>query len=165
MPGSRVRSLPASRLGSLGSHRHGFTVEDADLLVSLYGVKEMNWDDLEQDKEGFVAFSQLERYLVHNPSLLSRRIRKLANAKPPLLEAADGDPTLGQHVNSKRVRITKEGAKRIEPVWTRYQHMSAKLLEGIPPRLLDIHHDVNQRISAEVRKRRAGLSDPSSGNS
>jgi len=137
----------------------GFTVEEADLLVSLYGVRELCWDDLEHDKENFVAFNQLERYLVHNPSLLSRRIRKLADTKPALLEVADADPASGQHFNAKRVRITKEGVKRIEPVWKRFQQMSAKLLAGIPQRLLDAHHDVNQRISAEIRKRRSGLSD------
>src|SRR5207249_12118407 len=137
----------------------GFSVEEADLLISLYGVKELDWDDLEHDKESFVAFNQLERYLVHSGSLLSRRIRKLADAKPPLLEVADADPTSGQHFNAKRVRITKEGIKRIEPVWKRYQQMSATLLEGIPQRLLDAHYDVNQRISAEIGRRRSGLSD------
>ena len=137
----------------------GFTVEEADLLVSLYGARELDWDDLEHDEEGFVAFNQLERYLVHAPSLLSRRIRKLADAKPALLEVADADRTSGQHFNAKRVRITKEGVKRIEPVWKRFQQMSVKLLAGIPQRLLDAHYDVNQRISAEIRKRRSGLSD------
>jgi hypothetical protein len=137
----------------------GFTVEEADLLVSLYGVRELGWDDLDHDDEGFVAFNELERYLVHNPSLLSRRIRKLADAKPALLEVADADRTSGQHFNSKRVRITKEGVKGIEPVWKRFRQMSAKLLAGIPQRLLDAHYDVNQRISAEIRKRRSGLSD------
>ena len=32
------------------------------------------------------AFTQLELSLVHNASLLSRRVRKLAATKPPLLE-------------------------------------------------------------------------------
>jgi len=142
-----------------------FTVEEADLLMSLYGAKELGWDDLEHDKEGFVAFNELERYLVHSASLLSRRIRKLADAKPPLLEIAVADRASGQHFNAKRVRITKEGAKRIEPVWKRFQEVSAKLLEGIPQRLLDVHYEVNQRISAEIGRRRSGLSDLLSGKS
>ena len=137
----------------------GFTVEEADLLISLYGARVLDWDDLEHDREGFVAFSQLERYLVHSASLLSRRIRKLADAKPPLLEIADADPASGLHFNSKRVRITKEGVKRIEPIWKRFQQMSAKLLAGIPQRLRDAHYEVNQRISAEIGRRRSGLSD------
>jgi hypothetical protein len=137
----------------------GFTVEESDLLVSLYGARVLDWDDLEHDKDGFVAFHQLERFVVYNPSLLSRRIRKLADAKPPLVEVANADLAAGQHFNSKRVRITKEGAKRIEPVWKRFQQMSAKLLAAIPQHLLKAHYEVNQRISAEIRKRRSGLSD------
>jgi len=141
-----------------------FTVEEADLLISLYGARMLDWDDLEHDMEGFVAFNQLERYLVHNPSLLSRRIRKLADAKPPLLEVADADPASGQHFNAKRVRITKDGVRQIEPVWKRFQQMSATLLAGIPQQLLDAHREVNERISMEVRKRRSGLHDLFPGN-
>jgi len=137
----------------------GFTVEEADLLVSLYGARELDWNDLEHDREGFVAFNQLERFLVHNPSLLSRRIRKLATAKPALLEVAEADLALGQHFNSKRVRITKAGAKRTEPIWKRFQQMSAIVLEGIPPRLLLAHHRVNQEISARIRARRQSAKD------
>ena len=127
-------------------------------------MRELDWDDLEHDKEGFVSFNELERYLVHNASLLSRRISKLVNAKPPLLEVADADPASGQHFNAKRVRITKDGERRIQPVWERYRRMSGKLLEGIPQRLLDAHYDVNQRISAEIGRRRSGLSELSVGS-
>jgi hypothetical protein len=137
----------------------GFSVEEADLLISLYGAKELEWDDLEHDKKGFVAFGELERYLVHNPSLLSRRIKKLASARPPLCEVAEADLASGQHFNAKRVRITKEGIKRIEPVWKRYQQMSATLLEGIPSGDLKAHLAVNEVISAEMKKWRAGVSD------
>ena len=142
----------------------GFTVEDADLLVCLYGAKELNWDDLEHDKEGFVAFNHLERFLVHNPSLLSRRITKLAGAKPPLVKVENVDPESGLHFNAKQVRITDEGVKRIEPVWRRYQQMAAKLLEGIPQRDLQTHYHVNAKISERIRQRRDGLNDLFSGN-
>jgi hypothetical protein len=110
-----------------------------------------------------VAFSQLERFLVHSASLLSRRIRKLVYATPALLEVADADPASGQHFNAKRVRITKDGVKRIEPVWKRYEQMAAKLLEGIPQRLLEDHYAVNAEISARIRARRDGLSGLFSG--
>ena len=142
----------------------GLSVEVADLLVSLYGARELDWDDLQHDKDGYVVLKELELYLVHNPSLLSRRIRKLADARPPLLEITEVDPASGLHFNSKRVRITKEGVKRIEPVWRRYQQMSAKLLDGIPQRLLDAHHAVNEEISTRMRARRSGLSDLLPGN-
>ncbi|HEV7927529.1 MAG TPA: hypothetical protein VGR14_19415 [Verrucomicrobiae bacterium] len=157
-PTDTVSSIFAARRDLLAAVKvvvagSGLTVEEADLLVSLFGVRKLGWDDLEHDREGFVAFSQLERFLVHNASLLSRRIRKLASAKPPLVQVADADLALGQHFNSKRVRITKEGAKRTEPIWNRFQKMSTNLMEGIPLRLLNAHHQVNTEISTRVRAR------------
>ena len=137
----------------------GFSVEEADLLVSLYGARALDWGDLKHDKDGFVPFSELERFLVHSASLLSRRIKKLADAKPPLVEVGDADVASGQHFNAKRVRITKEGAKQIAPVWEKYCSMSAKLLEGIPASDLKAHLAVNAAISTEMKKWRAGVSD------
>lgn len=137
----------------------GFTVEEADLLISLFGVRELGWDDLAHDADDYVAFKELELYLVHNPSLLSRRIRKLADAKPPLVEVGKPEAGSGLHFNALRVRITSEGIKRIKPVWERFARMSANLLQGIPPRLLEAHHRVNQEISARIRARRQGAKD------
>ena len=137
----------------------GFTVEAADLLMSLYGVRELGWDDLPHDQEHYVAFKELEQFLVHNPSLLSRRIRKLADAKPPLVQVEKPKAGSGLHFNALRVRITAEGIKRIRPVWERFARMSANLLEGIPPRLLKAHHRVNNEISARIRARRQSTRD------
>jgi hypothetical protein len=137
----------------------GFTVEAADLLISLFGVRELGWKDLPHDDEDYVAFKALEDYLVHNPSLLSRRIRKLADAKPPLLKVAEAKAGSGLHFNALRVRITAEGVKRIKPVWERFAQMSANLLQGIPQRLLEAHYRVNEEISARIRARRQSAKD------
>ena len=134
-----------------------FTVEEADLLISLYGVRDLGWTDLEHDQAGYVTYRQLESFLVHNASLLSRRIIKLASARPALVEVADGDVAAGQHFNSKRVRITDHGAKAIAPVWQRYQAMSAELLRGIKDDQRIAHHAVNTAISQRIRERRDGL--------
>jgi len=134
-----------------------FTVEEADLLVSLYGVKELGWNDLEPDIDGYVTYRQLENFLVHSASLLSRRIIKLAKVKPALLEVADGDVTAGQHFNSKRVRITAQGIKAIKPVWERYQVLSAELVQGFTGEQRIGHYAVNTGISQKIRERRAGL--------
>ena len=134
-----------------------FTVEEADLLISLYGASQLGWADLENDRDGYVGYKRLEQFLVHNPSLLSRRIIKLAKAKPALVEVADGDRTVGQHFNSKRVRITAEGMQRIAPVWQRFQAMSSALLQDTPVEMRQAHYQLNQRISERIRDRRAGL--------
>ena len=137
----------------------GFGVEEADLLISLFGVRELGWDDLPHDADDYVAFKALEDYLVHNPSLLSRRIRKLADTKPPLVEIAETKAGSGLHFNALRVRITGEGVKRIKPVWERFSRMSANLLQGIPPRLLAAHYQVNEQISTRIRARRQSAKD------
>jgi len=137
----------------------GFTVEAADLLISLFGVRELGWDDLAHDADDYVAFKELEQFLVHNPSLLSRRIRKLADMKPPLVEVAEAKAGSGLHFNALRVRITADGVKRIKPVWERFARMSANLLEGISPRLLEAHYRVNEEISARIRARRQSAKD------
>lgn len=137
----------------------GFTVEESDLLVSLFGVRELAWGDLPHDEDDFVPFKELETYLVHNPSLLSRRIRKLADAKPPLVEVRKPEAESGLHFNALRVRISAEGIKSIKPVWERFSRMSANLLQGIPPRLLAAHCRVNEEISARIRARRQSAKD------
>ena len=137
----------------------GFTVEEADLLVSLFGVRELGWDDLPHDADRFVAFKELEHYLVHNPSLLSRRIRKLADARPPLVEVGKPEAGSGLHFNSLRVRITGDGVKRIKPVWQRFARMSAIVVQGIPKHLLAVHYQVNETISARIRSRRQSARD------
>ncbi len=136
-----------------------FTVEEADLLISLFGVRELDWDDLPHDAQGDVTFKELELYLVHNASLLSRRIRKFTDSKPPLLEVAEPEPGSGLHFNALRVRITAEGVKRIHPVWERFSQMSVNLVKGIPPQLLKAHQQVNEEISTRIRRRRQGATD------
>jgi hypothetical protein len=148
--------LQAAKSVVVGS---GFTIETADLLISLFGVRELGWDDLPHDAEGYVAFKSLEDYVVHNSSLLSRRIRKLADAKPPLVEVAEAKAGTGLHFNALRVRISTEGVKRIKPVWKGFQQMSESLLKSIPPGLLNAHHQVNSEISARVRARRQSAKD------
>jgi signal transduction histidine kinase len=135
----------------------GFTIEEADLLTSLYGVRELQWADLAHDDEGYVAFKALESFLVHNPSLLSRRIRKLADAKPPLVEVAKAGA--GQHFNALRVRITEEGTRRIRPVWERFSRMSANLVKDIPQPLLEAHLQVNELLNKRIRERRQAAMD------
>jgi len=135
----------------------GLTVEQCDLLVSLFGVRELAWGDLPHDEDGFVAFKELERFLVHNPSLLSRRLNKMLTAKPPLVEIAKAGP--GQHFNALRVRIAPAGVERIRPVWERYARMSANLLQDIPQSKLAAHCWVNEEISKRIRARREAASD------
>ena len=44
-------------------------------------------------------------------------------------------------------------------MWERFARMSANLLQGIPPHLLEAHHRVNEEISARIRARRQSAKD------
>lgn len=135
----------------------GFSNEEADLLVSLYGARHLTWTDLPGDDDGFVTYSALQSFLVHNPSLLSRRIAKLAREK--LLETAGAKPRSGLHFNAKLVRLTDLGAQKIAPVWERYEILSAKILAGIPRDKLQTHLEVNQEICRRIHAKINALND------
>jgi hypothetical protein len=55
--------------------------------------------------------------------------------------------------------LTHEGVKRIWPVWERFARMSANLVEGISPRLLEAHYRINEEISARIRARQQSAKD------
>ena len=135
----------------------GLTIEECDLLVSLYGAKVLMWNDLEHDSEGYVTYRVLESFLVHNPCMLSRRVRKMTNHKPPLVEVDKAGG--GQHFNALRVRITDAGIQRIVPVWERYSRMAANLLRGLDQTTLQTHLAVNQEIIKRIHARRQAAND------
>ena len=147
---------------SLGPYRHGLAAEVEQSIAAPVeddAPSEPGWDDLPHDEDDFVAFQDLEHHLVHNPSLLSRRLRKLAETKPPLVEIAGPKAGSGLHFNALRVRITAEGTRRIKPDWERYARMSANLLQGIPQGRLEAHCQVNEEISRRIRARREAAKD------
>ena len=133
------------------------TMEEADLLLCLYGVNEPGQDTLARDGHGFVTCHELADTLIQNPSLLSRRIIRLAKHSPPLVEVAKGDAAVGHHWNSKRVRITSDGGKEIAGVWERYQVLAASLLQGIPEPDRVTHQQINRDIRRRIRAGRACL--------
>jgi len=133
------------------------TVEEADLLLCLYEVYQPGREALARDGDGFVACHELAGVLVHHPSLLSRRLIKLAKSCPPLLEVAKGNAATRRHGNSKRVRLTSAGVKEIAGVWQRYQAMAASMLQGIPEPDRVAHDQINREIRRRIRAGRAGL--------
>ncbi len=134
----------------------GLTVDQADVLVLLYGNQELGWDDFTCGPDGFAAVRDLRRALVHDPGLFSRRLRDLRNAG--LLEApARPARAPGQRAYLQAVRITRQGVATIRPVWERYCRLAERLLTGVPQAELEAHCRVNQKISAEIDARRRGF--------
>ena len=135
------------------------TVEEADMLVLLLGLREMGWDDCPVYDEGFVNFLDLKEVLVHDPSLFARRIKKLAGPGCRYVEVRKvkkgTDPRL--HGNCQQVRITKAGITVTKPIWERFRKLSAELLKGISTTELKAHVRVNELISKRLRDRREAI--------
>ena len=136
----------------------GLSVEEADILVLLLGLRELGWDDCPVDEDGFVTFKNLKSVVVHDASLFARRIKKLAAPNCGLVEVRrvtkQTDPRL--HGNSQQVRITKAGIAAAKPIWENFRKLSARLfstelLKGFSPAELEAHVRINDAISRTLR--------------
>ena len=130
----------------------GLGVEETDILVFLYGIK-LGWPEPCPSYDGYVNFTDLKSLLVHDPSLFSRRIKKLEeDGLVHIRPSKEGDPTL--HAKAQQVRIEEAGTKKVAPVWERYCRFCEELLKGFSKDELDAHHKVNKGISRILRDRR-----------
>jgi len=136
----------------------GLSGEEADILVLLFGLKELGWDDCQVDRDGFVTFKDLKSVLVHDASLFARRIKKLAAPDCGMVEvrriAKQAAPRL--HGNTQQARITKVGIAAAQPIWESFRKLSAKLfasdlLKGFSQAELAAHVKVNDAISRTLR--------------
>ena len=128
-------------------------VEEADLLVLLYGFRRLGWTDCTVYDDGFVNFTDLKSNTVYDPSLFTRRLSKLKALK--MVSTRLGrkfDPIL--HGKAQQVRIEAAGITAIKPVWERYVQFSEELLKGCTKEELAAHQKVNERISEILRARR-----------
>ena len=131
----------------------GMTLEEADLLMDLFGAAKLGWDDPAADKDGFVAFADLKASLVHSAAALSRRVAALGKAGmlearklheiTPHIEKADR--------RSLALRITPEGVKRIEPVYARHVKLCERLLNDVPMNVRQIILETNERLMEKAR--------------
>ncbi|HZM03481.1 MAG TPA: hypothetical protein VFC44_10675 [Candidatus Saccharimonadales bacterium] len=137
----------------------GLSVEEADILVLLYGQRELEWEDCPVDEDGFVTFKDLKSILVHDPSLFARRIKKMAGAKTQLVEVKKVQKTSdpGLHGNSLRVRITGTGIVVARPIWENFRKLSATLFGSEPLKefsaeQITTHAKINDAISRALRE-------------
>ena len=139
---------PAAKLVVKGS---SLGVEEADILVLLYGIKELGWDDC-PSHGGYVNFTDLKPLLVHDPSLFTRRINKLkGDGFVHVRSSREGDPKA--HGKAQQVRIEQAGVLVVKPVWERYCQFSEDLLKDFTKADLDAHLRVNEGICRIIRAR------------
>jgi hypothetical protein len=113
----------------------GLTLEQADLLLDLYGAAELGWDDPKAIKGGWVTLAALKKSLVHAPELLTRRLADLEASG--LVEAAamtrEETRGLGIDAKSRKVHLRPKGVEKGKLVYDRYCAVSLQLLNRLPP--------------------------------
>jgi len=129
------------------------TLEKADILVDLYGARELDWQDPKADKNGFVAFKNLHASSVHGESsgqvLLSRRTRELeGQGRVEIRKAKAEKKNLGENDS---FRITESGILVIKPVWTRYIQLADDLMEEVPQKNRRVHWQINEALLAKLQ--------------
>ncbi len=141
------------------------SVEEADILILLYGLRYLGWDDCPVGGEGFVAFRDLKSVLVHDPSLFTRRLKKLADKEHGYIEV-DRIPKGAArrlHGNAQMARITDVGVAAVKPIWATFERFSAKLFSGellkeFSQKDLETHAKINEAISQTLRQWRDPVS-------
>jgi DNA-binding MarR family transcriptional regulator len=134
------------------------TLEETELLVELNGAQNVDTWEMKPDEDGWVTARQLKEELVHERTLLSRRLAKLE--KDGLLETCKLFETeygktgryRNLHRNSQMVRITQAGAEKIAPIWRLYGELEERLMKGVSPEQRRIHYKVNQSIRDNFRQ-------------
>lgn len=129
------------------------SLEEADILVDLYGAWKLRWPDPRADGEGFVTFENLRVSLVHSQTLsqilVSRRARQLAEQGLLHIQKRNEDQKyLGK---SDGLRITNAGIETIAPVWEKYKELAASLLGGVLPKSRQTHWSVNESVLQRLR--------------
>ena len=129
------------------------TVDEADTLTLLYGLRKLGWGDISTDADGFIPVADLRRALVHDPGKFSRRIKD--QRERGLIEVRESADR-GSHKRSyvQAVRISDAGIEIAAPVWERYRKLAAHLLAGVPQADLAAHCRVNTQISQAIQARR-----------
>ncbi len=154
------------RYAKLTLGESALSVEEADILVLLYGLHELGWDDCPAEEDGFVLVKDLKGVLVHDASLFARRLKKLAAPGCAMVEVRRITKKDAPHLhgNAQQLRITKAGIAATKPIWENFRKLSAKLfgsehLKGFSQANLEVHARINDAISRTLREWR----DPANG--
>jgi DNA-binding MarR family transcriptional regulator len=130
----------------------GLTLEEADLLMDLFGAAKLGWSDPAADEHGYVTFAALKASLVHSSSALSRRVAALQKAG--LLETRKVHKIARDAKADRRslaLRITPAGIKRIEPVYERYAELCGRLLRDVPTNVRRTIIEINETLMEKAR--------------
>lgn len=146
---TRMELMKAMRSHVLGET--GITLGKAQILIELYGAKELPQWRPKADDEGYLALRRLRDELVHDVGQLTRTIGELE--REGLIEVwfSRNQTKPGVPRNGKAIRVTERGAKLAGHIWRRYWTMADELLKGVSDEDLAAHIRVNEAIRRNCR--------------
>ncbi len=154
------RELVPVIAGRLLAHR-GLTIEQAELLLDLYGPWRLDWKVPPCDGDGFVTQAALASALMNSEPHVSRRVLQLAKKK--YLEQRKGVGA-GILQKAKKVRLTPTGEGLIQGFWNDYTELAEGILRETTPEHRHGHALVCWRVSSRLRPRDfVGLDEPAPG--
>jgi len=128
----------------------GLSLDQADVLLLVYGNRKLGWRDFTVGAEEFVPMRALRQALVHEPGRFSRSVRELLDSG--LVESPKSQTTAdGRRRYLQSLRITEKGITAIRPVYERYRKLASELLAGVSQSEMDTHCRVNEAISASIK--------------
>jgi hypothetical protein len=112
----------------------GLTLEQADLLLDLYGAAKLGWNDPKPIQGGWVTFAALKASLVHARELLTRRLSDLQQAGLVEVVAVPKEESkaLGIDSKSKKARILPKGEHTAKEIYERYCRVCLELISRLP---------------------------------
>lgn len=128
-------------------------MEEADLLLALFGAAKGGWTEIRKDEEGYVSFRDLKASLVHSPAALTRRVAAMKSSG--LIESRKIHEGVGPKVKVDKkmvaVRITEGGIVKAQSVFERYCRLSVRLLADLPEPDKRALLRINEAISQKAR--------------
>lgn len=132
----------------------GLTVDQAEILVELYGASKLPEWTYRADSGTFVPIKKLREEMVHGTASISRRIKELGPDGMGFIEVGKTkarDRPSPRHFNEKALRITAAGLKVVKPIWEGYRRMAECLLEGVSKTDRQAHLRVNRKIQERLK--------------
>jgi DNA-binding MarR family transcriptional regulator len=128
----------------------GLTLEEADLLLELYGSWKLGWHFPPCDQAGYVTLKALEEALMNSQPHISRRVAQLLNKG--LVEPQKSKGT-GRSGRTRRIKLSQEGRTKISAIWRQYNALADRILQGVEEQLRLGHLVTCHQVCARIRPR------------
>jgi len=138
----------------------GLTLEEADVLLDLYGSTELGWPDPPAMATGskWVTLADLQKSVANESApLVSRRIAELKQKKyvAQITRVTKAEAkNLGVNAKSKKVCLTPAGVQKGEEIYRKYGVACLQLLNRLSPEKLQDARKARDFYGAVMEARR-----------